>query len=276
MTIHSASADLHIHTTYSDGYHSPQEIIEKAKNLGLRAIAITDHDNVMAIRKAKEFGKSAGVEVLSGIELSVSYKNYDLHLLGYCFDETNADLVSSLKLFNEERTKRAEKIVQKLAKLGMPISFNAVLEKAGHGTVGRPHIANVLIEDQFVYSFQEAFNRYLGTGKPANVDKYNLKIDDAIRLIKKAGGICSVAHPGIQLQNDDLIQLIKNGVQGIEVVHPKHSQEATQYYRKLVEENNLLETGGSDFHGGHNGNESLGKYNIPYSDVIKMKEVSRT
>jgi len=274
MTSNTRFADLHIHTNHSDGYHSPEDIIEKVKLRGLTTIAITDHDEVSAVPAARAYGETRGIEVLTGVELSVSYRDYDLHLLGYCFDENHPEITAHMSLFKEERIGRAERIVEKLARLGMPISFDAVLEKAGHGTVGRPHIANVLIEDQFVYSFQEAFNKFLGTGKPAYVEKYKFEINDAIHLIAAAGGVCSVAHPGLQIRHEDLIHLIKLGVQGIEVVHPKHNHEAEQHYRELATYYGVLQTGGSDFHGGDKGEETLGQYKIAYSAVEQLKELA--
>lgn len=268
-------ADLHIHTNHSDGCHSSAEIIGRAKRVGLDAIAITDHDAVSAIPEVRKHAVSADIEVLAGVELSVTYKHYDLHILGYGFDENDRNLLEYLTLFQDERVKRARQIVEKLARLGMPISFNAVLEKAGGGTLGRPHIANVLVEDRFVLSFQEAFNRFLGTGKPAYVAKYRLTVDDAINLIHNAGGICAIAHPGIQLREEDILELVKLGIEGIEVVHPKHSAAATDYYRVLAQNHGLLQTGGSDFHGGAKGEETFGVYRVPYVYVEKIKEIAQ-
>jgi hypothetical protein len=267
-------ADLHVHTTRSDGYFSPREIVDKALAVGLKAIAISDHDEISGIDEAFTYGHTRGLEVIAAVELSVSYRNHDLHVLGYGFDYTRAELLNYIDLFKAERVRRAETIVRKLAGMGMPISFEAVLEKAGQGSIGRPHIANVLIEQKYVYSFEEAFNRYLGTGKPAYVDKYRFELEHAFDLIRKVGGVCAIAHPGIQLTNGDLNALIQQGVEALEVVHPKHDREQTLKYRELAEKHGLIQTGGSDFHGGSKGEESFGKYTVPMEIVAQIKSVT--
>lgn len=274
MNENNVYADLHLHTNRSDGFYSPTQVIDKARAHNLAAVAIVDHDEVGAIDEAFEYGKAHGVEVLTGVELSVSYRQHDLHVLAYCFDHRNPELCNYLELFKKERVKRAEKMSNKLAEMGMPISFDAVLQKAGEGTIGRPHVAHVLIDDGYVSNFQEAFNKYIGNGKPAYVDKYKFDIASAVNLIKTAGGICSIAHPGIQLSDDDLLALVKFGIEGIEVIHPRHSEKLTEHFSKLTAENGLLQTGGSDFHGGPKGEEALGKYKIPYDAVLKIKELT--
>lgn len=268
-------ADLHLHTNRSDGYNSPKELIDLVRRHELRAIAIVDHDDVSGVQEAMDYASSFGIDVISGVELSVSYLHYDLHILAYCFDHQNSQLVEHLKMVRIERLKRARKIVEKLNKLGMPISFDAVLKKAGSGSVGRPHVANVLLDEGYVYSFQDAFNRFLGDGKPANIDKYRLDIQTTISLVRDAGGICSIAHPGLQLGQDDLLFLIKAGVHGIEVVHPKHNEEEARNYRELAQAYGLVETGGSDFHGGKKGDDVLGKYTIPLAAVDKIRAAAR-
>ena len=267
-------ADLHLHTNHSDGYYSPKELIDKTLSRGLKTVSIVDHDEIGALDEAIEYGKTIGVEVIPGVELSVSYKHFDLHVLGYCFDYRNPELVEHLNLFKKARIQRAERMVASLAKLGMPISFEAVMEKAGHGSVGRPHIANVLLDDGYVYSFQEAFNKYIGNGKRAHVGKLKIDIQVVLKFVKTAGGVCSIAHPGLELSDDDLLALIKEGVDAIEVVHPKHNDEKTRQLKQLAESNGVLTTGGSDFHGGSNGEEALGKYKVPYEIVKNLKELA--
>ncbi len=266
--------DLHLHTNRSDGYCSPTELVDKALSYGLVAIAIVDHDDVSALREAIDYGKARGLEVIPGVELSVLHRNRDLHLLGYCFDYENDELLRTLEHFKMERLKRAEKIVEILAKMGMPISLDVVLERAGAGSVGRPHIADVLAGEGYVYSYQEAFNKYIGYGKPAYVPKFKIDVDNAIRLIHSAGGVTSVAHPGLDLNKEDLITIIKSGVNAIEVIHPKHNEEQIRYFGEIARKNDLLITGGSDFHGGRKGNETLGHYTVAYDVVDKLKELA--
>jgi len=272
MISKSAKVDLHLHTNHSDGYHSPIEVVDKAIWRGIETIAITDHDDVSALPLAIDYGLSKGVEVLPGIELSVRYKGLDVHILAYCFDFKNNNLSRYLMVFKKQRFKRAQKIVERLGELDIHIEFEDVVKVAGSGTVGRPHIANLLLAKNLVGSFQEAFDKYLGDGKPANVEKYSIDLQSAISMIRSAGGICSIAHPGIQLQNSDILDLIKYGVQGIEVIHPRHSPEKVRQYRALVETYQLVETGGSDFHGGEKGENALGNYTITYQSVTEIKK----
>ncbi|MFQ5648333.1 MAG: PHP domain-containing protein [bacterium] len=263
--------DLHLHTCHSDGYYTPNDLIDKVHSHGLSAIAIVDHDEIGALPEAIQYGKSKNIEVLPGVELSVYFRGQDIHVLGYCFDYHDSDLLDYLGLFRRERLKRARQIIEKLALSGIHISLDDVLEKGGAGSIGRPHIANVMLENGVIDSFQEAFDRFLGDGKPANVEKYKIDVYTAVSIVKSAGGICSIAHPGIQVQNRDLMPLFKMGIQGIEVVHPKHREEKTDFYRNLARNHGLLATGGSDFHGGPKGEEALGKYTVEYEIVGQMK-----
>lgn len=273
FSIHG-DADLHLHTTHSDGYFSPIQLIDKVHALGLRAVAIVDHDEISAISEAIHYGYSKGIEVLPGVELSISFNGQDVHILGYCFDFEDANLIRYLSLFREERLKRARSIVNKLAQEGLSIHFDDVMEKAGSGSVGRPHVANVLLEHGYVKSFQQAFDKYLGDGKPANIRKYSIDFETAQDLIHSAGGVCSIAHPGIQLSDRDVMTLIKLGVPCLEAVHPKHRAEKTRFYRNLAENHGLQITGGSDFHGGTKGEETLGKYTVPYQTVAELKKLT--
>jgi len=262
-------ADLHIHTTYSDGYFSPAEIIDRVSKLDLEAIAVTDHDETGGVNEAIERGREKNIEVLSGIELSVDFQGLDLHLLGYGFDIKDADLTSYLGFFKKGRILRAKRIVEKLVKIGIPISFDAVMEKAGPGTVGRPHIANVLLDEGYVFSFQEAFDKFLATSKLANIGKNKLSLGDALRLISSAGGICSIAHPAIQIGEVVIRELFEKGVQAIEVIHPKHNQKQTAFYSSIASNYQRLITGGSDFHGM---TETLGKFVVSMDDVNQLKK----
>jgi predicted metal-dependent phosphoesterase TrpH len=248
--------------------------VDKALSHGLTAIAIVDHDEVSALEEAIKYAEPLGLEVIAGVELSVNYRNLDLHLLGYCFDYKNVELLNYLNKFKEERLKRAEKMVNILTKMGMPISLEAVLKKAGPGSVGRPHIADVLIEEGYVYSFQEVFDKYIGNGKPAHVSKFKIDVASAVKLIHSAGGVSSVAHPGLDMSKEDLTMLIKSGINGIEAIHPNHNEEQTRYFREVAKKYGLLVTGGSDYHGGRKRNEALGRYKVSYEVVNQLKEIS--
>lgn len=265
-------ADLHTHTTHSDGAHKPYDLIQRAHALGLNVLSITDHDNVGALDEAMEWGKSLGMEVISGLELSVSLGEKDVHVLAYFIDHQNRDLLDYLTFFRRERLKRAERIVQKLNKLNIPLKLEAVLEQAGVGSVGRPHIANALLDGGFISTYHEAFDRFIGTGGPAFEKKYQLSPADAFKLINRAGGLSFLAHPGKHTSELDLSQLIKNGLDGIEVIHPAHDEKLREYYRGLVNQYFLLESGGSDFHGGKkNDDHTLGVYTVPMHVVETMR-----
>jgi predicted metal-dependent phosphoesterase TrpH len=267
-------ADLHLHSNRSDGACSPKELVDKAVSRGLKAIAIVDHDEVSALDEAIPYGQERGLEVIPGVELSVSYQQFDLHMLAYCFDSNNPQLASYLNLFQKERVKRAQRMVEILAKFGMPISFDTVLQKAGPGSIGRPHIADVLVEEGHVFSIQEAFDKYIGNGKPAYVAKYKIDVDTTLRLVTSAGGVCSIAHPGIDVNDEILAMLIKVGLPAIETIHPKHNEHQTRHFSEMAKRNGLLETGGSDYHGGNRGDGVLGKYKVPYEVVDKLKEMA--
>ncbi len=266
--------DLHLHTNHSDGYHSPAEVVSKARKAGLRAIGITDHDEISALPEAEAAGLELGVEVVTGVELSVYFQKQDIHILGYCFDRDNGGLNDYLAIFKSERVKRAGLIVDKLSELGMTISLDDVFELSGTGSVGRPHIANVLLSKGLVSSFQEVFDKYLGDGKPANVPKYRMDIEKAIEIVTGAGGICSIAHPGIQLSNKDVMAVIRMGIHGIEATHPKHGVDRSSFYRHLARNHGLVATGGSDFHGGARSEAALGKYTVPYETIAEMNALA--
>lgn len=265
-------ADLHLHTKFSDGVHSPQQLLDKAREVGLTAIAITDHDHVGAFDEASEWGAQLGITVLPGLELSVSLGDKDLHLLAYLFDHTNPMLLDYLAFFRGERLKRAERMVKKLNSINVPLKLDTVLDHAGIGAVGRPHVANALLEEGFVESFHEAFQRFIGIGGPAYETKFQLSPQEAFRLIGQAGGLSFLAHPGRHLPEQDLLLLIKQGLDGIEVVHPSHSDLQRKYYRGIVNQYFLLESGGSDYHGGKkNDDHVFGACTVPLHVVETMR-----
>ncbi len=265
-------ADLHMHTTYSDGVLPVEKLVKRAREVGLSIISITDHDNVNAIDEAIAVGNDVGVEIIPGMELSASVEDQDVHILGYFFNPHDVKLQEYLSIFRSERVKRAERIVGKLNDLKIPLSFDAVLDRAGGGSVGRPHIAYALLEGGLTGTYHEAFFKYIGYGKPAYEKKYQISPREAIQLISAAGGLSFVAHPGNTLDERVLLRLIRDGVDGIEVVHPSHSPERVAHYQGIVNEYFLLASGGSDFHGGRrNDIDALGKYTISQSQVEMMR-----
>ena len=266
-------ADLHLHTAHSDGALTPLELVDKARAAGLCTISITDHDNVGALDPAIEYGKNVGVEVIPGLELSAAMGDKDVHILAYFVDYKDKNLLDYLTFFRYERKKRAERIVEKLNKINIPITFESVQEQAGIGSLGRPHIASVLVEEGFIDSYHEAFAKYIGFGGPAYEKKFQLSPEEAIRLISQSGGLSFLAHPGKYTSELELAQLIKAGLDGIEVVHPSHNEMRQEHYRGVVNQYFLLESGGSDFHGGKKNDDGvLGMYWVPMHVVQAMKK----
>lgn len=266
-----SKVDLHIHSNRSDGSFTYKEIIDYAIKQGLTAISITDHDDISELGLAEKYCQQKGIEFITGIEISARAKSYDLHLLGYFFDYTNKYLIEYVDFFQNERFKRAKKIVKLLKNYGIKLSFDLIQKKAGQGSIGRPHIADAMVEEGCVYNYYEAFNKYIGDGCPCCVPKYKISPAEAIALINRAGGICVIAHPGTDVTDAGLMELIKTGLEGIETIHPRHTQEQVDHYREIIQKHGLLETGGSDCHGNRKSHVMIGQYNIPYSIVEKMK-----
>ena len=252
--------DLHMHTYYSDGYNTPERLIDKAKNQSIKILSITDHDSVNAISEATEYAKKFGIEVIPGVEISTDIRDTEVHILGYFVDPDNNDLEHYLNFFREERYKRAIRMVKKLNILGLDITIDDVLVFAKNSAMGRPHIAQALLAKGQVKSFFEAFYKYIGNHAPAYERKVHLSPQSAFKIISDAGGLSFIAHPG-NMPEILIKELIDAGVDGIEVIHPSHSPEQVKFYRGIVNEYFLLESGGSDFHGGkREDDENLGKF----------------
>lgn len=264
--------DFHTHTTYSDGVLSPGELLAKAKSRGLKAISITDHDSVDGCIEAHSIASEYEVEVIDGCEFSCYEENKEYHILGYFFDLDNKDIKKALIDFTQARHLRAEKIIKKLQRLSLPITLNQVEEKAGKAPLARPHIATVLVENGIVSSLKEGFINYLIEGKPAYEPKKAFTIKQCVNLINQAGGIAILAHPGKYLSQDDLYEIIRTGIDGIEIIHPSHDNQTQKFYKNITSHYWLLETGGSDFHGNRDyDDDNFGKFKMPYSTVASIK-----
>jgi len=267
--------DLHMHTWYSDGMYSPEEVILKAKQAGLSAISITDHDIVDAIDEAIEIGREHGIDIIPGVEISAEHKAKEAHILAYFIDHKNEELLEYLKNFRKERVIRAKKIVTRLNEMNISITFDEVLSKVkgANASIGRPHIAMALVDGSYVANYFDAFNKYIGDDKPAYVKKPNISVSDAVKLIGKSGGLSFIAHPGRSLRNsNNIYEFIEAGIDGIEIIHPSHTEFDTAFYQDLASQYFLLESGGSDFHGGRINDDSLlGHYFIGEQKIIAMK-----
>lgn len=269
------SADLHVHTSASDGASTPEQAVQLAAHYKLRCIAITDHDTLDGIPAAQAESKIQGIEILNGVELSTEIDGLEVHILGYCMDLEDDNLQQQLKIFQNARLQRAQKIIDKLRHLGFNISLEQVLQLAGPGSVGRPHIARVLLMQGGIKSIADAFDYYIGVGKPAYEPRLKFHPVQMIELIKSAGGVPVLAHPGISCQEPLILELIQKGLQGLEVYHPQHSLKMEQYYLDLCRKFNLVATGGSDFHGvGASHHGRLGDVAVPYETVTEIKDLA--
>lgn len=263
-------ADLHIHTQASDGWLSPRVAVEQANRANLTAISIADHDSVAGIDAAIEAGKNHGVEVIPGVELSSGFVGRELHILGYFIDWRDKWLQNKLFTIQEARVDRAKRILEKLRGLNINISYNMNMAIA-EGAVGRPKIAQAILDHGYVRTVQEAFERYLGIDRPAYVDKYPLQLAEAIRIIQKAGGIAALAHPVFARTDEILPDLVDQGLQAIEVYHSKHGSADTRHFEQLAKKYGLLIVGGSDAHGRE---VPVGAVRISYDFVEKLKEAT--
>jgi len=266
-------ADLHTHTCFSDGKFSPQQLIDLSKKCGLDIISITDHDNVNAVSEAISYGKQIGIQVIPGVEISADINEQEVHILGYFIDYKNIKFLEFLSSLREKRLQRNVRIVEKLNDLGSKIKYNSIIEKVGIDTsIGRPHIAMELNEEGFVNSYNEAFMKYIGDGKPAYVKKLNPPAKEVIKLISELGGLSFIAHPGKIIRDVFLTELIAHGIDGIETVHPSHSKDDINYFTGIAAENFLLTSGGSDFHGGvKNDQKNFGNYYVSNNEIVNMK-----
>lgn len=264
-------ADLHIHTNRSDGQYSVEELIKLAKAANLDIISITDHDTTAAIKEAIEIGKIYGIEVIPGLEISSDFLDNEIHILAYFFDVNSQELEEYLNFFRTERYRRAVRIINKLNSIGQSITIEDVLEVAGNSSIGRPHIAKAMVSKNLVSNYYEAFNKFIGNGCVAYEKKVHLSPQSACKIISDAGGLSFIAHPNNM--SEELIKiLIESGIDGIEVIHPSHSTNRTEYFRGIANEYFLLESGGSDFHGGdRNDDSNLGKYYISGVKVDSMR-----
>ena len=269
-------ADLHLHTTFSDGMLTPEKLFIKAKKLGIKAISITDHDTVEGNYGAKELSAKYGVDFITGIELSCFDSQNEYHILGYCIDIDNEDLHTHLAAFKLSRIERAEVMTKMLHKMGVNINFNDIIDKAGEAPITRPHIAQVIVESGYVSTTKDAFNLYIGDGRPAYAVKAIFQVEKAIKLINNAGGVAVIAHPGNFVNQKKLFQFIEAGLDGIEVYHPLHNEKLRREYHAIANQYWLLETGGSDFHGDRPNDKNLfGREGVPINALEQIRKRCR-
>lgn len=266
------ACDLHIHSNRSDGSYPPARLVRAAAGAGLSAVSITDHDTVEGQEEAIAEGERLGIEVVTGVELSIFENGRQVHVLGYLIDPRNGELRRELAALRERREERAREIVDRLAGAGLAVSYEEVSRLAGEGAVGRPHIAKHLLDLGYVAYFQEAFNRWLGTGKPGYVPKSVLEGERIMELLRGAGGVAVWAHPGDGVRNRALLdRMIGYGIVGIEAWHPNHDERATRAVTRMAGERGLVCTGGSDFHCEEAMQAAIGEIRVPLASLRELE-----
>ena len=274
------SIDLHTHSWFSDGTKSPTELVELASKTGVSALAITDHDTMDGVDEAMAVAAEYGVEVIPGLEVSVTQEKKPLHILGYYLDAADAKLASALGVLQEARDERNTKIILKLQSLGIAATVEELKEISGHGQTGRPHVAKLLMNHGMVRSMPQAFDEYLKKDAKAYVPRFAYSAEEAIAFITGAGGLAVLAHP-IQVDKtltslSTLLPVLKNyGLEGIETYYPTQKKKMRKRIRKFAEENDLILTGGSDYHGDiRPGTRLAGGNNVYVSP--KLLEIMKT
>jgi predicted metal-dependent phosphoesterase TrpH len=272
-----AFVDLQVHTTASDGALAPADVVQAAANAQLAAIAITDHDTVDGLVEASAAGARLGVRIVPGVELSSHFEDEELHLLGLHLSNREAmrDALADLRL---QRIARAERIVATLNAHSIPVTIEAVMREAGDGAVGRPHIARAMLAGGWVREFREAFDKWIGWGRPAYMAKDKFDVADAIALVHKAGGLAVWAHPGESATPTRIARLADAGLDSVEVLHPSHPPYLVQRLVDYTEKAGLLPSGGSDWHGTQEGPRKLGGQLVPkvWLDWQDAKVASRS
>jgi predicted metal-dependent phosphoesterase TrpH len=270
------AVDLHTHSTASDGMLTPTQLMQSAAEAGLSGIGLTDHDTTAGLAEAQTEALRLGLVVVPGVELSASYQGREAHMLGYFIDPSNMEFQEKLAAFVKQRSERMTRMVERVNQLGIPVGLDAVLEKAGTGTVGRPHLARVMIDLGAVSTISDAFDRYLGQGKPAYVPRPRLEPEDAVRLIMSAGGAPVLAHPFSTGDARAMAsRLAPVGLAGLEVWYGEYSPEQREELRQLAEANGLIPTGGSDYHGPNfKPGRDLGGPPVPWETIERLHDVS--
>ncbi len=265
--------DLHIHTDKSDGAETPVQVVEKASQLNLAAISITDHDSVEALEAARVASRVFSLQVVPGIELSAQVHDREVHILGYYIDDTNQRLLDHTHIMIEQRRIRALQIWQNLTQAGVDLTFEAIERKAVSGLIGRAHIAKALIEAKIVNNFYEAFSRFLGEGGSAYVPKELPTVQNAIDLIHSSGGLAFWAHPGVDPNESYLKSMLVAGLDGLEVMHPSNSYDTREMLQEWCKRYSLLSCGGSDFHQEETTRPGIGDLEVPYKWLIEIRQL---
>lgn len=267
--------DLHIHSHYSDGTMSPAGIVGAAAREGLAAVSVTDHDTTAGQPEALAVGRETGVEVVTGIEFSVEQPQAEIHILGYLFDPRDRALLERLEVLERSRRQRVRTMIELLRGSGVDVSAEEIFAAAGGGTIGRPHVAKILLRRGIVATFQEAFDRFIGNGRSCYVPKDSITLEQVVGLIRGAGGVAVWAHPGYAIRDGALLQrIVDAGIAGLEAWHPNHSQQITALVIDEARRRGLVCTGGSDYHFDEAMKSTLGGIAVPYEAVRRLRDVA--
>ena len=266
--------DLHTHSTASDGIYSPTELLQRAKNIGLRILALTDHDTTGGLEEAASAAAKLDIDFLPGIEINTDIAGGEVHVLGYFPEYQRPAFQAVLKVLRDARERRGQRMVELLNEQGINVSWERVRAIA-EGAVGRPHVAKALLEAGYVQTIGEAFDKYIGTGCYAYVPRYRLTPEDAVHLIASANGLPVMAHPaelpGLEELRNWLPGLKEAGMVGLETYYGPYTTEEEQALRALADEYDLIPTGGTDFHGPGIHPTPLGGRHVPYEAVERLK-----
>ena len=263
-------ADLHLHTQFSDGTFTPEELVLHAQKGGLSCIALTDHDTVEGCARTAAACAAVKMEFITGAELTAEHQDTEVHIIGYFLDTHNPALLARIATFQAVRQNRIHEMVAALNKMGVPLKVEAVFALANCRSPGRPHVARALVKEKLVGSLDEAFERFLKKNRPAWVPKTKMSALESVDLIHQAGGLAVMAHPGLN-HNDDIIpDLVAVGLDGIECFHTKHSTSMSEHYLEIAEKHDLLVTGGSDCHGYSKGRPLIGTVRLPYDHIERL------
>ena len=265
-------ADLHIHSHFSDGTFTPEEIVARGRQADLAALALTDHDTVEGCARMVAACNAAGIEFIPGTELTAEHAGNELHLLAYFVDITNRKLLSDIAVFQTVRQNRIREMVARLNELNIPLSADEVFALANCRSPGRPHVARAMVQGGHCRTLDEAFDRFLKKNRPAWVPKKKMSALEGIELVHQAGGLAVMAHPGLNRTDGVIPELVDAGLDGIECFHTKHSTAISEHYLEIADKFGLLVTGGSDCHGMSKGKPLIGTVKLPYPHVEKLKE----
>lgn len=270
--------DLHLHSAASDGLLEPTALVQAVRAAGIDVCGVTDHDTVDGLDEAKRAADESGLVLVPGVEISAFWGRVEFHILGYFIDPGNAELRAFLGDTRGARHRRLRVMLSRLQAMGMGVPAAEVLSRARNGNVGRPHLARALVERGYVGSTDEAFDRYLGADRPAYVPRPDVSVREAIHVIRAAGGIASLAHPGLHNRDEAIPDLMAAGLTAVEVYHPGHGFGGGKRYRRLAQQYSLLATGGSDYHGTSEGDHASapGVPCLPEGDFERLLAAART